>query len=64
VATVCDVTVDLKRVPRRAFEKKVNQYNAEYYTLPYQIAMVFGYSLEFQFLWNGRVLGAAVVKYD
>jgi hypothetical protein len=56
------MVVDLKSLPDRAFEKRLGLKRVLYY-LEFDIAMIFRSTLEFQFLFEGEVIGKTEVKY-
>lgn len=60
---LCSLSVDLKQLPERAFQKKVG-WEGVYYRVGYEIAMTFGTELEFKLLWEGDVKGIVKAKYN
>jgi hypothetical protein len=63
VYKVCTIEVDLKKIPRRAFESKTGP-NGHYYHVEYQLAVTFGPMLEFKLMWGGKVVGEVSSTYS
>jgi len=63
VHKICTISVDLKKIPRRAFELRSGPQGA-YYHVEYQLEVKFGPVLEFKFKWDGKVIGKAKAKYS
>jgi hypothetical protein len=63
IVQLCSLSVDLKELPERAFQKKVG-WKGVYYKVNYEIAMTFGTELEFKFLWEGDVKGVVKANYN
>lgn len=62
VRELCGITANLESIPRDSFQEKVGM-NGRYYTLPVKMLIIIGMALEFQFSWNGEVIGAAEAEY-
>ena len=63
VEKVCTITVDLTRIPREAFERRIGP-EGYYYHVTYQLAVIFGAVLEFRFMCDGDVVGEAIADYS
>ena len=63
VPGLCAVTADLNQIPRSAF-KKVHGPQGWFYEVDIAIAVVFGSTIEFQYLYDGKIVGEASVDYD
>ena len=62
VTPLCKVTVDLRKLPPRAFQKKERS-SGSFYQVKYYLSVTFGSELIFKFLYEGRVVGSAISHY-
>jgi hypothetical protein len=61
VSALCEVTVDLRKLPPTAWKKCGN---GQYYQAIYEIGFRFGSELVFQFMSKGLVLENVLARYN
>jgi hypothetical protein len=54
--------VDLKQLPPHAFTRKIGPLET-YWEVEYELGMRFGTVLEFELIFDGKVVGQAVANY-
>ena len=62
VKLLCEVTVNLRDLPTKAFELHQGE-KGEFYQAKYDLGLTFGSELVFTFLYNEQVLGRASTRY-
>jgi len=62
IRRLCNVTVDLKKIPPEAFERELGP-EGPYYEVSYDVAIVFGSLLEFRLVHEGVLLGQGKADY-
>ena len=63
VKELCTIAVDIKKLPRDAFLVTRNKQGEPHHHVQFQMGVVFGVVLEFQLLWEGRVVGEIHADY-
>lgn len=59
----CVFTVDLRKLPSDAFQKKIGP-SGEYYEVRYQIGLIFGPGgIELRYLYKGKIMGSVDCDY-
>lgn len=62
VKLLCEITVDLRDLPQKAFELRYGE-KGQFYQTKYDLGLTFGAELVFTFLYNEKVLGRASTRY-
>jgi hypothetical protein len=62
VKPLCEIVVNLRDLPAEAFEKNHGP-DGVFYSISYDLAIIFAPVIEFKMLYKGREFGKASAKY-
>lgn len=62
VRELCRLTVNLRDLPKTAFSNDIGP-QGKYYSVRYDVGIIFGPEMIFQLRYQGKVMGSAIAKY-
>lgn len=63
VQSLCEISFDMRRLPQASFSRHEYGWQGPYYEVNFELGVIFGPEVIFQFIHNGEVVETVVANY-